>query len=355
MTDSEHLLPTPTAHEADGGTMNPQRRRGANHAVTVADWVEHGLPLLATPNTMDTLTPRTGDALEKARHRGGEHSRRAGTGNLREDVAMLPTPTAFDESAERRTNRSHVPGSAHSTNLAWRVGEMQAGAFLPTPTSRDGKGRNQRNTPDCLPVAVEQAATGWGRFTPAIRRWEHIMGRPAPTPVQTSNALRKWMLKHADDPMLMDGHWPLDHMTGDDGHPRVDGPMRARVWRRFKAADRGESLGVTRFLAACRTYEPDSPIPVALQPIPQVFAWWRRASPDRVPVAANLAPRFVEWMMGLDDGWVTNPMIWRQVNGDSRNLQLRALGNGVVPRQAMAALDWCLDVRERLSASRGDA
>lgn len=42
------------------------------------------------------------------------------------------------------------------------------------------------------------------------------MGRPAPTPVQTSNALRKWMLKHADDPMLMDGHWLLDHMTGDD-------------------------------------------------------------------------------------------------------------------------------------------
>lgn len=312
MNDSERLLPTPTAHEADGGTMDPHKRRGANHAVTVADWVEHGLP-------------------------------------------MLPTPTAFDESAERRIHRHHVPGSVHSTNLAWRVGEIRDGVFLPTPTSRDGKGRNQRNTPDCLPVAVEQAATDWGRFTPAIRRWERVMGRPAPTPVQTSNALRRWMLKHADDPMLMDEHWLLDHMCVDDMHPCVDGPERARVWRRFKNTDQGESLGVARFLNACRAVGPDTPIPVTLQPTPQVFAWWRRVSRDRVPVASNLAPRFVEWMMGLDDGWVTDPAIWRHVKGDSRNLQLRALGNGVVPRQAAAALDWCLSVRERLSGRTGDA
>lgn len=37
-------------------------------------------------------------------------------------------------------------------------------------------------------------------------------------------------------------------------------------------------------------------------------------------------------MMGLPEGWVTD------VPGISRNDQLKALGNGVVPQQAAAAL-----------------
>ena len=36
--------------------------------------------------------------------------------------------------------------------------------------------------------------------------------------------------------------------------------------------------------------------------------------------------------MGLPEGWVTD------VPGLSRNAQLKALGNGVVPQQALAAL-----------------
>ena len=38
-------------------------------------------------------------------------------------------------------------------------------------------------------------------------------------------------------------------------------------------------------------------------------------------------------MMGLDDGHVTDPAI-----GFTRNQQLKALGNGVVPQQAEAAI-----------------
>ena len=50
--------------------------------------------------------------------------------------------------------------------------------------------------------------------------------------------------------------------------------------------------------------------------------------------APRLSPAFVEWMMGLPPGWVTDPSI-----GISRNDQLKALGNGVVPQQAALALD----------------
>lgn len=46
----------------------------------------------------------------------------------------------------------------------------------------------------------------------------------------------------------------------------------------------------------------------------------------------RLAPRFVEWMMGLPAGWVTD------VPDLNRNAQLKALGNGVVPQQAYEAL-----------------
>ena len=45
----------------------------------------------------------------------------------------------------------------------------------------------------------------------------------------------------------------------------------------------------------------------------------------------RLASRFVEWLMGLDDGHVTGV-------GLTRNQELKALGNGVVPQQGAAAL-----------------
>lgn len=44
----------------------------------------------------------------------------------------------------------------------------------------------------------------------------------------------------------------------------------------------------------------------------------------------SVNPRFVEWMMGLPDGWVTVPVPGKKA--------LRVLGNGVVPKQA--ALAW---------------
>jgi DNA (cytosine-5)-methyltransferase 1 len=52
----------------------------------------------------------------------------------------------------------------------------------------------------------------------------------------------------------------------------------------------------------------------------------------------RLAPRFVEWMMGLPDGWVCD------VPNVTRTDQLKILGNGVVPAQAAAALRYLLAV-----------
>ena len=73
-----------------------------------------------------------------------------------------------------------------------------------------------------------------------------------------------------------------------------------------------------------------------------------RLAPSPVEPGRNgdprLAPRFVEWMQGLPDGWVTD------VPGLSRNAQLKALGNGVVPQQAVAALRLLLPVQAEAAA-----
>lgn len=58
---------------------------------------------------------------------------------------------------------------------------------------------------------------------------------------------------------------------------------------------------------------------------------WGKAFPEVKP-ALNTA--FAEWMMGLPSGWVTSPEI-----GLTRANQLKAVGNGVCPQQAAAALN----------------
>lgn len=76
---------------------------------------------------------------------------------------------------------------------------------------------------------------------------------------------------------------------------------------------------------------------------PAIARWEQilgRPAPE--PTRANskgnpqLSAHFVEWLMGLDAGWVTD------TPGITRNEALKALGNGVVPQQAEAALRFLL-------------
>lgn len=71
---------------------------------------------------------------------------------------------------------------------------------------------------------------------------------------------------------------------------------------------------------------------------PAVRRWERLTRPSPPPTKANkngkpqLSAEFAEWMMGLPSGHVTNPDI-----GITRANQLKAIGNGVCPQQAVAA------------------
>jgi DNA (cytosine-5)-methyltransferase 1 len=73
-----------------------------------------------------------------------------------------------------------------------------------------------------------------------------------------------------------------------------------------------------------------------LMPYIRGIARWEqrfRAAPDPIDETGRLSTLFVEWMMGLPEGWVTDPGL-----GLSRAQQLTMLGNGVVPQQAERAV-----------------
>ena len=78
---------------------------------------------------------------------------------------------------------------------------------------------------------------------------------------------------------------------------------------------------------------------IAFGPYQQAVRRWERILGRAAPVPIvtvkdrdKLNPVFVEWMMGLPEGWVTG-------HGLSLSEELKMLGNGVVPQQARLALE----------------
>jgi hypothetical protein len=94
-------LPTPTARDHKEQTLGWIWQRGG---VTQEDTLPRALTqLLPTPNTMDHLPAREGEAYDRMLYRGGSSSKREASGNLREVVvhSLLPTP------------RSRLEGNQH--------------------------------------------------------------------------------------------------------------------------------------------------------------------------------------------------------------------------------------------------
>ncbi|MFC9821426.1 DNA cytosine methyltransferase [Streptomyces erythrochromogenes] len=127
-------------------------------------------------------------------------------------------------------------------------------------------------------------------------------------------------------------------LPGDD-RELPSGRNALRQWVRHDAPGRGPAApadtdGVGRRQAErhVRTGQPD---PAWGRFTPAVHRWASvlgRRAPGATDDRGRLSPLFVEWLMGLSAGWVTN------VPGLSRTQQLKALGNGVVPQQAEAAI-----------------
>lgn len=134
---------------------------------------------------------------------------------------------------------------------------------------------------------------------------------------------------------------PAAAVTGDPGRADAvatdpDGAGHPRLQQEPQGVDLHSELGdhvERRGAGAWGTHAP-------------AIARWEHITGRAAPVSTELgrhgqpqlSPRFVEWLMGLPDGHVTAPAI-----GLTRNQQLKALGNGVVPHQGAAALRLLLD------------
>lgn len=149
-----------------------------------------------------------------------------------DQLPKLPTPRAQEPG-------STSPGYGDSLNdIANRVVNGHARKdLLPTTRTSMANGPTQKEIYAGNPKSRLETVTNWGKFEPAIKRWEQVIERKAPAPTKPD---------------------------GKDGNHR-------------------------------------------------------------------LSSKFTEWMMGLPEGWITDV-------GLTRNEELKACGNGVVPQQAELAL-----------------
>jgi DNA (cytosine-5)-methyltransferase 1 len=204
------LLRTPAASEAERGHQTESVARARGGQVTLTGQMKELFP---TPNTMEHLPARTGEARERQLYRGGSTSRRNSSGNLREDILdLIPTPTTRDY---KDGQQPHKRNGVVQTDTVARAIINSGEVLFPTPKALDGvKGNlktsqerldsgHQVDLPNVAIDLLDDKETNWGKFEPAIRRWEQILGRPAPEPTKPdgkdgnhrlSSKFTEWMM-----------------------------------------------------------------------------------------------------------------------------------------------------------------
>ena len=145
--------------------------------------------------------------------------------------SLLRTPSVTDSSGGARSEKQAsergqmVKTADQIVQLAFenglKVSPAVAKSLLPTPTvfhltmhdepldtflareERSSTGQIGKSTGVALPMEQGKSFSSWGKFEPAIRRWESIIGRPAPVPTKPdgkdgahrlSSAFTEWMM-----------------------------------------------------------------------------------------------------------------------------------------------------------------
>lgn len=324
------LLPTPSAadglggHETRGGDRSDELLLGG----VVKAMADPGR-LMPTPQAHDAKGPKTPAQVAARRTTSGGLPR-----NLNETVAnelgegrLMPTPTTLDHIEKRTT---HAGGNLTLQGAVGGVSEVDterhqaAGRLMPTPRATDGSkgGPNQRGSSGdlmlpsavvaMLPTPTAHDARGTGpsqanRKSPGLDAITHLVPEATPRLMPTPTA--------TDAAASGSGH----NANGVPNVTLTDATVRGVVaFGEYAAAIARHERAIGR----------QAPPPTEMT---------GRAD------AARLSPRFVEWMMCLPDGWVTDPAIWSGWKPTAaRNAQLKALGNGVVPRQAAAGLRYLI-------------
>ena len=162
-SDSEYSsLPTPTVSDQYTANLaSTQQKPGSMHSVTLAQ-VFHKVELFMTPvATEGTKAPSQQTSEVKGK------TGQVWLSNQAKDLSLLPTATAIQS---RNATSGRQPGSKHHTGTT-----LHDVAYLGS----------------------------WGKFEPAITRWEAILDRPAPEPTKPdgkegnhrlSSKFTEWMM-----------------------------------------------------------------------------------------------------------------------------------------------------------------
>lgn len=197
-----------------------------------------------------------------------------------------------------------------------------------------------RSAGDQWRLAASGQAESWGAWADSRRRGG------APAADTNGNALREQSvaepgrhsaavveLSGTDAPADTDSLLPGQHGELSAGRNPVQRGVRDDAARCSTAPT--ANAGSSGWREGERDLQPGQP-DIAWGRFDPAIRRWEHAIGRRAPWATDdrnrLSPAFVEWLMGLPAGHVTD------VPGLTRNQQLHALGNGVVPRQAEAAI-----------------
>lgn len=186
-----------------------QRRDAGGRGVTVADPESDG---------------RREGRAEPARQLGGSDAPAAGGDGA---VELLPTPAASNPNDSETpetwlTRRDEVKARLKNGNgMGMPLGI--AVQLLQTPSTADGAGSRKargggRSNEPPLPGQAVEMATDWGKYAPAVTRWEQVAG-PAPSPTEPNTkgnprlnpAFSEWMMG-----------WPAGWVTDVPGISRND-------------------------------------------------------------------------------------------------------------------------------------
>lgn len=241
-------------------------------------------------------------------------------------TALLPTPTVNDMGAAYdpdewdawtdRMRAEHGNGNGHGKSL-----HVEALRLLPTPRASDTNG-----------------AGSHGDGGDDLRTVVSLLPSP-----QLGDLMLPSAVTLLPTPRATDGTKGGPNQRGSSGDLML--PSAAMLLPTPTAADRHGS-GVTAYPATA-THHSGTTLTDATVRQPDrwgqyaaaVARWEALTRPAPAPTeptgkggAHRLSPRFVEFMMGLPDGHVTD------TPGITRNDMLHALGNGIVPQQAACAI-----------------